>query len=747
MLAGVYAPQLSSFGTVVTLIPWALFLSVAACLILRPLIVLLFLGGLAWFVVEARCVIDSRISSEFVGDSIVTDVKVASFVRTRDGTASFEALVHDSPWVPRRIRVNWRDPAETLRLGELWRLELRLRRPRGASNPGGFDYEGWLFRKRIAATGFVVASNRNYRLEAARPGWIDQVRQAAVDRLAGVFPDRDRAAVLAAVSVGARHLVTVERWERYAMTGTSHLMAISGLHVGMVAAVTYVLAAIVVVLIGGSKHQHRVATILAFSAAACYAVVSGFAVPAQRASMMIGLVALAVGYARPVRPFTVLALTSAALAIADPLVTLSPGFILSFLAVLVLLWMARSCRPTDNRLHAAGHLFRIQLALLLGLMPATILLFDRVAFVAPVINLVAVPIFSIVTVPLTLLGLLLDGPARPLGDLALNIAGRGLAVVEGLIDLGLQAPVPGESIPGRTGWHSIILVLPVLWAVLPAGWPGRSAAWVATVALAVAEPMRPAPGCAEVTVLDVGQGLAVMVLTRSQSLLYDTGPAYFSGGSAAASVILPFLRWRGVTTLDYLVVSHADADHAGGLGVITQGLEVRRIQAGESLVPGGQPDTCAYGQVFTHDGVRFEFLHPRRNAAVEGNDASCVLEISAGNYRLLLTGDIEKATEAELAASKRLRPAEVVVVPHHGSRTSSTAGFVDVLQPRLAVVSAGYRNRWGQPDARVVERWQARGAIVLNTATSGAVSFSLCENEGVTDITSNRDERRRLWHE
>ena len=181
--------------------------------------------------------------------------------------------------------------------------------------------------------------------------------------------------------------------------------------------------------------------------------------------------------------------------------------------------------------------------------------------------------------------------------------------------------------------------------------------------------------------------------------------------------------------------------------MITQGLEVRRIQAGESLVPGGQAATCAYGQVFIHDGVRFEFLHPRRNAAVEGNDASCVLEISAGNYRLLLTGDIEKPTEAELAASKRLRPADVVVVPHHGSRTSSTAGFVDVLQPRLAIVSAGYLNRWGQPDARVVERWQARGAIVLNTATSGAVSFSMCENDGVTDITSNRDERRRLWHE
>ena len=515
----------------------------------------------------------------------------------------------------------------------------------------------------------------------------------------------------------------------------------------MVAAVTYVVSVIAIALFGGSKHQHRVATVVALLAAVCYAVVSGFAVPAQRATTMIGIFALAMVFARPTRPFTVLALTSAALAVVDPLVTLSPGFILSFLAVLVLFWMASSCRATRNRLHAAGHVLRIQVALLLGLASATVLLFGRVAFVAPVINLVAVPIFSLVTVPLTLLGLLLDGPARPLGNLALNIAGWSLVVVEKLIDLALQLPLPGASIPGRTGWYAIILVLPIVWALLPVGWPGRSAGWVAIIALAMAEPLRPAPGCAEVTVLDVGQGLAVAVLTRSESLLYDTGPAYFSGGSAADSVILPFLEWRGVQTLDHVVVSHADADHAGGLGVITQGLEVRRILAGERPLPLKEADICADGLVFTRDRVRFEFLHPSGDAAAEGNDASCVLEISAGHHRVLLTGDIEKASEAELIAATRLRPAAVVVVPHHGSRTSSTTEFVDVLQPRFAIVSAGYRNRWGQPDARVIERWRARGAIVMNTATSGAVSFSLCENEGVTDVTSIRDARRRLWHE
>lgn len=181
--------------------------------------------------------------------------------------------------------------------------------------------------------------------------------------------------------------------------------------------------------------------------------------------------------------------------------------------------------------------------------------------------------------------------------------------------------------------------------------------------------------------------------------------------------------------------------------MITQALAVRRIHAGERLERARTAGACARGQGFIHDRVRFEFLHPARNTPSEGNNASCVLEISAGKFRLVLTGDIERSAEADLIASRRLRSAAVVVVPHHGSRTSSTNEFVDVLRPGLAIVSAGYRNRWGQPDASVVDRWRMRGATVMNTATSGAVSFSLCENDGVIGLAENRENRRRLWHE
>lgn len=747
MLGGIYAPQLISFAAIAALLPAVLIACLAVRRVARPAVVVIFACGVALFFCEARTVVDSRISPEFVGDSIMTDVTVAGFPRVRGGTVTFDADVPGSPWVPRRIRVSWTEPPGEIRLGEKWRLELRLRRPRGASNPGGFDSEAWLFRKRIGATAFVVDGGRNLRIRTARPGPVGRIRQAAVDRLLAAVPDPDRAAVLAAVSVGARHLVGPERWQRYAATGTSHLMAISGLHVGMVAAVAYVLGGVATVLLGGSLYQHRIATLAAFSAAGAYALVSGLATPAQRATVMIGLAAVAVLFMRPARPFGILALTSAAIAFLDPLATLSPGFVLSFLAVLVLVWVAKRQHRPRSRLSGVRQLLRIQFALLFGLLPVTMLLFGRVAFVAPLVNMIAVPVFGTITVPLTLAGLLLDGPASALGDLALAGASGSLGQVERLIDTSLGYPAVATGLPGISGARIGLMAVPLIWVLLPPGWPGRQAALIAAFALAVAQPSRPEPGCAEITVIDVGQGLAVSILTRSAAVLYDTGPAYFSGGDAATNTILPFLEWRGVRRLDHLVVSHADADHAGGLATILSAYDVGHVHTGGGAIGPPWDEPCVSGRSFVHDRIRFEFLHPGKGESWDDNDASCVLQISAGEFRLLLTGDIEQAAETRLARSGRLAAATVVVVPHHGSRTSSTPGFVNRLRPALAIVSAGYGNRWGQPDADVVGRWRAAGATVRNTATSGAISFGLCEEAGLGTVRAHRESRRRLWHE
>lgn len=752
-MVGTYLPQLSSFATYSDLVPIVLFLLLGACLAGRSTAVLLLLGGAIQFGVDAERVITSRISAEYVGDSIMTEVRVVGFPRRRGESVNFVGEVIDSPWVPARIRVSWYTPPHEIRPGERWRLELRLKRPRATSNPGIFDYEALLFRQQIAATAFVVNSHRNQRLRTGELGHVDRVRLHVVDRVVAAVREPDRAAVLIAISVGARHLVSQEQWQRYAQTGISHLMAISGLHVGMLVAVAYLLTAMGIALAGASKHLHRASTVVAFASAVVYALLSGIAIPAQRATLMIGLAATAIVVARQVRPFRIIAITSAVIAGTFPFSTMSPGFVLSFLAVLVLIWLARQSfglraqTVLQRRLSAPGRLLRIQLALLCGLLPVTVLFFDRVALSSPLVNLVAVPVFSIITVPFTMLGLLLDGPASGAGDVLLGLASQSLGVLEGLIDFALRLPIPADTLPALDRRFAVFLVLPITWAVLPAGWPGRNLAWLAAAVVVTVEPARPEPGCAEMTVLDVGQGLAVAVQTRSASLLYDTGPAYFTGGSAAESIILPYLRNRGVESLNQLVVTHDDLDHTGGFATIVRALDVRRIHVGDGAGRGWLTSPCVAGTTWMHDGVRFEFVHPRGDSAWVGNDASCVLLVSVGSNRVLLGGDIEKAAEIELLRAGALQRADVVIVPHHGSRTSSTRQFVAALRPALAVISAGFGNRWGQPHPEVVDRWRASGATVLTTADSGAISFTVCEQGGVRQLARHRDLRRRLWHE
>jgi len=751
LLAGLYAPQLSSFASHSDLFLLLAFAGLTGFMTGRLPAVIMIAAGYVAFVVAADKVVADRISPDYVGDSLMVEVRIADFPQLRDRTLSFIGDVQDNPWVSRRVRISWFEPAEHVAIGDVWRLELRLRRPRGNSNPGVFDFETWLFRNRIAATGYVVASKRNQFLRAGDAGIADTIRQGIVQRIQEVVAHPDRAAVLAAVSVGARHLVTRDQWDRYARSGTTHLMAISGLHVGMVAAAGYFVSAVLAGLFRFKLNQHILSTLAALAFACAYAGLSGLAVPAQRSVLMIGLSTLVVAGNRQLRPFTIVACACLVVSFLAPLATLEPGFKLSFAAVLLLIWFARRLRPGAGNVarpvKAVLLLASVQIALLIGLLPLTALLFGRVALAAPVVNLIAVPVFSLATVPLTLCGLLLDGPLAPIGDHSLTLAAASLGLVEWWIDIGLLLPAASIPVPSVSGWPLVTLFVAFAWVVLPPGWPGRSIAWVAFLFVVLYVPTRPLSGCVQLDVLDVGQGLAVVVTTRSETLLFDTGPAFRSGGSAAKSVVLPFLAARGIEKLDELVVSHADIDHAGGVAAISQALTIKRLIAGESAGLPAQGMPCRRGMRWNADGVEFEMIYPPDGISLEGNDASCVLQVTAGEYRALLSGDIEAAAEKELLRSRRLGATEVVVVPHHGSRTSSGGPFVSALRPTLAIISAGFGNRWGLPDMEVSERWQNAGARVLNTGNDGAVSVELCGQSGITSLSTEKTRQRRIWHE
>jgi competence protein ComEC len=753
LLAGIYAPQLSSFASHSDLIPLAMFAAVAGILGGRLLLIICFALGYVSFIAAADKVIDARIEPRYVGDSIVVDARVADFPRQGRHATNFVAEIPANPWVPQRVRVSWFEPEIAIRLGDVWRLELRLKRPRGTSNPGGFDLEEWLFREQIAATAYVVAGNRNLLLQVNQLGRIDTLRQGIVDRLRESRFEPEQVAVLAAITVGARHLLTPSQWERYAQTGTSHLMAISGLHVGMVAAAGYAIGIALSVLLLRYGNHHRLGIVAALGCALVYAALSGMAIPASRAALMIGIAALANLARRPVRPLTLLAFAAALLAVADPLTTMTPGYKLSFAAVAVLIWQAKRLPPMTGGwligrwLRRLRELTAMQFALLLGLAPLTVVLFDRVALAAPLVNLVAVPVFASLTVPGALAGVVLGGALEPVGDALLWLAAVSLELLEALIRQVAKLPAAAVTVASLDGESRWLLLAPLVWVLLPTGWPCRGFAWLAAAVIVTWLPPRPAPGCAAISVLDVGQGLAVVVETSEGAMLYDTGPSYRGGGAAAESVVLPFLASRGIRALDQFVVSHADLDHAGGTEAILNALPVERVYTGEHLDVAARTRACEAGEAWVSGQVRFEFLHPPKGASLAGNDASCVLRISTGAHAVLVPGDIERDAEQALLRSDILRPVTAVIVPHHGSDTSSTAAFVNALKPSLAVIPAGFGNRWGLPAAAVKDRWRAAGARVVSTADSGAVRFATCQPAGIGPVTLQRTLRRRIWHE
>ena len=466
---------------------------------------------------------------------------------------------------------------------------------------------------------------------------------------------------------------------------------------------------------------------------------------------MIALAAVAVLQRRQPRAMPIVAIACIVLTLATPVATMAPGFKLSFAAVLLLLWLARRHYHSGPGLAAAvsravRQLASLQFVLLFGLLPLTALIFGRIAVAAPPVNVIAVPLFSFFTVPFALAGMLLDGPLALLGDKALLTAWYSLRGIEWLIGKAAGIDVLDLELPATTGIAWAYLCLPLAWAALPPGWPGRSIAFLGVIGLLVQQPARAPTDCVDVDVLDVGQGLAVLAQTRSHTLLYDTGPGYRGGGGAAESVVLPLLVSRKISRLDTLVVSHGDLDHAGGVAAILSNLNVSRVFAGE---PGLEPAAraCRAPDYWRSDGIAFRFLYPDASTTHGGNNASCVLMIEAGEHRILLTGDIEQPAESELLQKRALSPVDAVIVPHHGSRTSSSLPFVRALGPRFAIVSARYGNRWGFPKPEVVERWRAAGATVVDTAKAGAVSLRMCSNTGITSLRRHRIDARRIWHE
>lgn len=684
---------------------------------------------------------DFAISGRVVGLPVHEPQRTAFVFRVDDADAVSAALRG------RLLRLSWYDDRRagpdarraTLGAGSRWAFTVRLRAPHGLRNPGWFDSEKRAMASRLAAVGYVRDKEP---VEFISDGaGVDAWRDAVAVRIdAAVVSEASR--FVRALAIGDTRGLGDLDWEALRATGLTHLVAISGFHVGMVAGFFALLAASVwwcLPWLGRVVPRPQAAALVALGGGAVYAAVAGWELPTVRTVLMIAVVVVARMTRRNLRVADALAYAAAAVVLVDPMAVASAGFWLSFAGVAWLVW----CLPDARALSKLRALLAAQWVATIGLLPLTVVLFGQASLAGPVANLVAIPWWSLVVVPLALAGTGLEALHPGAGEWGWRAAAWAFDLSWPLFE---RLAASGMSLWWLPEPHWLALPLALLgafWMLLPRGVPGRGLAVLLWLPLLWPDRQLPRQGEAEVVVLDVGQGLAVLVRTARHAVLYDTGPALPEAYDAGERVVVPALQALGVRRLDAIVVSHGDADHAGGFGAVQRRFAAPVVFTPQwDRLPGASP--CLAGSRWEMDGVRFRFLHPDMHFPPFRNPSSCVLRVETAHGAALLPGDIDAVVERLLVRrDPQAFAADVVVAAHHGSRTSSDPAFARASGAQVVVMSAGHGSRFGHPHAEVVARWNDAGAAVGTTAGGGATRLRL--QAGGLAVTQQRAWRPRLW--
>jgi competence protein ComEC len=671
-----------------------------------------------------------------------------------------------------------------LHAGERWKLTLRLKQPHGSSNPHGFDFELWALENNVRAVGYVNSKAHNKRLDRLAGGFnyrIQHWREWVRDRFDATLSAAPYAGVLTALAIGDQSSIPQEQWQVFTRTGVNHLMSISGLHITMLSGLAFALAywlwrrSVRLTLLLPAR---KAAALFALLVALGYALLSGFAVPAQRTVYMVAAVAVALLLNRNFSLGQILSIALLGVLIPDPWSIMSPGFWLSFGAVALILYVTAYRLKPSHWLRkgdgeAVGHpsayplrvlveYGRVQWAMTIGLIPMLLALFQQVSLVSPIANAFAIPLVSLVVVPLTLLGAVLPTyfSGAPLW-LAHTVMAWTMALLEWLNSL----PQAVWTQHAPQAWSIAVGMLGAVVVLLPRGFPARWLGFILMLPMFLNTPPAPAEGSLRLIIFDVGQGLAVAAQTRHHALLYDAGPDFSGGADSGNRILIPALRASGISKLDGLILTHDDTDHTGGAASVMQAMPIGWLS---SSLPDGHPllqqttlsptpspasgigelKRCMDGQSWQWDGVQFEILHPDAGSyaltKISDNNRGCVLRISTANQHILLTADIEKTSEMELLKEHRDElPAALLVVPHHGSKTSSTNEFVAAVRPDYAVFTAGYRNRFGHPKRKIVRRYADSGAALLRSDEDGAILVEM--NARGLQVERYRKTHRRYW--
>ncbi|MBS0556485.1 MAG: DNA internalization-related competence protein ComEC/Rec2 [Proteobacteria bacterium] len=717
-----------------------------------------FLLAAAWTMWRADIALSQRLPQALEGADILVSGSVQGLPRAQDDATRFEFDVASATHAGTpiafsgRVRVAWydtkSDSAPIIAPCSQWTLRLRLKRPRGTVNPGGFDFERYALEAGIVATGYVREDAANAQTGSAVL-CVDRWRARILDGISATLgADSASAHLLRALAFGDQRAMDEHEWAIARATGIPHLIAISGLHIALFASFGVLLVRL------GWKLAPRltlrwpaplIEAVASLAFAVAYAAIAGLGLPTRRALVMIAALLLANLARRARAPVQGLALAVVALLAWNPVCVLSAGFWLSFVGVA---WLMFCLGGAEDRKRWLRELVTAQGVASLGLLPLGIWFFGQSSLVGPLANLIAVPWICFFVLPLTVVAALLILVFPALGTPLLQLAGWAMQGLWWVLEKMAAWPGALWFFPEPTVWALILAMLGALWLLLPRGVPARALGLFLFLPLLWPARSTLADGEFDATLLDVGQGLSFVVRTRDHALVYDAGAKFESGFDLGEATVVPALHALGIEHVDRLIISHGDNDHAGGAAAVAAAWPGIAVESGEPdrlEIPATQ---CLAGEAWIWNGVAFRIVHPHEPLSAVDNDRCCVLEVRSGASALALTGDITRAVEPEVAAAlSPTAPHLVLQVPHHGSKTSSSVEFLETTRPELGLISAGYRNRFNHPNPDVVARYRADRIELFNSAQTGFVATRFGADAAPRVVARGRIDRHPYWRE
>ncbi|OUR73261.1 DNA internalization-related competence protein ComEC/Rec2 [Methylophaga sp. 41_12_T18] len=701
--------------------------------------------GFSWSYYQASAVISDRLASELQGKDIVITGTVSTIPEYHSQHVRFEFRPDQQPNIqlPKKILLNWYRPFPiSIHADERWQIMVRLKLPYGMKNPAGFDYESWLFQRGIGATGYIRSNDKNIRLAVSPELSINRLRQSVNGRLNQHLTDSSNLGVVEGLTTGTRHNISKQQWQLLRLSGTSHLLAISGLHIGLAAAIGFFscywlwcLRANNLLLLPAKY----IAAMGGFLFALFYAALAGFSIPTERALMMVSMVMIALLCKRPAAISSSLAISLMLILIWDPLAVLAPGLWLSFTAVAIIVYTSQYRHPTPRWQWA-----KIHFLIALGLTPLLLVFFSQTSLISPLANLIAVPYVSLIIVPLSLLASIMLWLFEPIGILLLFIVDQGLTYFWLWLDLVTSLPFSTWSSVQLPLLYSLPISLGVILLLAPKALPAKYLAVFTLLPLLMYDPDKPEQGEFWFSLLDVGQGLASVIQTKNHTLVFDAGPKYSEKFDTGSAVVKPFLQANGINNIDILIISHGDNDHIGGAQSLLKAINTKKVLSSEVDNLTGA-EHCQAGQSWQWDEVSFTMLHPLELDIGSDNNLSCVLRIANQAGSVLFTGDIEQHAEQLLIAryGHNLK-STILVAPHHGSNTSSSNSFISLVSPDTVLFPVGYKNRYHFPNQHVIDRYHSKQIVMLDTAHHGAIQYQFGQQQ-ISAPLSWRQHRHNIW--